>query len=416
MKITSFELENVKRVKAVSLAPAESGLTVIGGNNGQGKTSVLDALCWALGGEKYRPSNERREGSTIPPKLHVVMDSGIVVERKGDSGALTVTDPTGRRAGQTLLNEFIEPLALDLPKFLAASDKEKASTLLKVVGVEDQVKALEEKEAQIYQKRRAVGQIADQKRKYAEELPYTEGCPEQIVSAGELIERQQAILLQNAENQKKRALVEQYKTERERLINQIHELTDKLETIKSALAIAETDAQTLQDQSTEALENDIRRVDEINRVIRENQRKTEAIDEADGYAAQYDGLTVELEETRKAKFDLLKDAKLPLQGLGVMDGSLTYNGQKWDCMSGAEQLIVSVSIVRALNPKCGFVLMDKLEQLDKDTLERFDKWLTGEGLQVIATRVSTGSECQIIIVDGMGETPKAAPQWKEGTF
>jgi hypothetical protein len=73
-------------------------------------------------------------------------------------------------------------------------------------------------------------------------------------------------------------------------------------------------------------------------------------------------------------------------------------------MSGAEQLIVSASIVRRLNPECGFVLLDKLEQLDLDTLNRFGEWLEKEGLQAIATRVSTGDECSIIIEDGIVQT------------
>ena len=45
--------------------------------------------------------------------------------------------------------------------------------------------------------------------------------------------------------------------------------------------------------------------------------------------------------------------------------------------------------------------MDKLEQMDVDTMHSFGVWLKGEGLQVIATRVSTGDECQIIIEDGL---------------
>lgn len=51
MKINKLEIENVKRIKAVRLEPAQNGLTVIGGNNNQGKTSVLDSIAWALGGE-----------------------------------------------------------------------------------------------------------------------------------------------------------------------------------------------------------------------------------------------------------------------------------------------------------------------------------------------------------------------------
>jgi hypothetical protein len=34
-------------------------------------------------------------------------------------------------------------------------------------------------------------------------------------------------------------------------------------------------------------------------------------------------------------------------------------------------------------------------------LEEFGKWLESKNLQAIATRVSTGDECSIIIEDGM---------------
>ena len=65
MKINKLEIENVKRVKAVKIEPSENGLTIIGGRNNQGKTSVLDSIAWALGGDRYRPSQAVREGSVI---------------------------------------------------------------------------------------------------------------------------------------------------------------------------------------------------------------------------------------------------------------------------------------------------------------------------------------------------------------
>ena len=82
IKINKLEIENVKRIKAVKIEPTASGLTNVGGNNNQGKTSVLDSIAWALGGEKYRPSQPQRDGSTIPPTLHIVLNNGLVVERK----------------------------------------------------------------------------------------------------------------------------------------------------------------------------------------------------------------------------------------------------------------------------------------------------------------------------------------------
>ena len=84
VKINKLEIENVKRIKAVKLEPTANGLTVIGGRNNQGKTSVLDSIAWALGGENFRPSDATREGSIIPPNLKIVLNNGLIVERKGN--------------------------------------------------------------------------------------------------------------------------------------------------------------------------------------------------------------------------------------------------------------------------------------------------------------------------------------------
>ena len=200
MKINQLEIENVKRIRAVKVTPHETGLTIIGGNNNQGKTSVLDAIAWALGGDRYRPSQAPREGSVIPPNLHIVMNNGLVVERKGKNSDLKVTDPSGRKGGQQLLNEFVSQLALDLPKFMEASAKEKADTLLQILGVGDQLKELEHRETDQYNRRRAIGQIADQKEKFAKEQAYFPDAPREPISATELIKRQQDILAKNGEN------------------------------------------------------------------------------------------------------------------------------------------------------------------------------------------------------------------------
>ena len=72
---------------AVRLEPTANGLTVIGGRNGQGKTSVLDAIAWALGGNKFRPTEPQRDGSVIPPHLKITLDNVIIVERSGSMGS-----------------------------------------------------------------------------------------------------------------------------------------------------------------------------------------------------------------------------------------------------------------------------------------------------------------------------------------
>lgn len=431
MKINRLEIENVKRIKAVKIEPNKNGLTIIGGKNGQGKTSVLDAIAWALGGDRFRPSQPQREGSVIPPSLHIVMDNGLIVERKGKNSDLKVIDPAGNKAGQQLLNEFIEQLALDLPRFLSASGKEKANTLLQIIGVGDKLYELEQKEAEVYSRRHAIGQIADQKEKFAKEQVYYPDAPKEPVSASELIKQQQAILAQNGENERKRANYHTLQLEYSAIESRIDELELKLQELmrersrlSADLATAEKSVQELRDESTAELEGNIADIEKINREVRANLDKDKAEDDAKEYRAQYGELTAALDSVRKEKTDLLINADLPLPGLTVENGELLYKGFAWDNMSSSDQLKVATAIVRKINPKCGFVLLDKLEKMDLDTLREFGVWLEEEGLQVIATRVSTGDECEIIIEDGYAEgsmQPDAEPKaenktWKEGMF
>ena len=439
--ITALEAENVKRIKAVEITPAPTGLTLVGGNNNQGKTSVLDALAWALGGDKFRPAAAARDGAITPPHLKVTLSNGIVVERQGKNSTLTVTDPTGRRAGQQLLNEFVEVLALDLPRFMDASDRDKADTLLKIIGVGEQLTAMDQRIKALYDKRTAVGQIAQQKKAYAEEMLSYPEAPAEPVSALELIQQQQEILLRNAENQRQRDRLAEVTHAKHRYADELQRLDERIEALQAqrrelkasydAAVVAEESATKtvaqLRDESTAALEESIRNVEDTNRKVRANLDKARAEDEAAEMSAQYSKLTDQITEARRKRTALLDSADLPLPGLGVEDGCLTYHGKHWRDMSGSDQLRVATAIVRRLNPNCGFVLLDKLEQMDLATLVEFGHWLETEGLQAIATRVSTGSECQIIIEDGrvkedtaacntVLQAPADTPAWKKGAF
>lgn len=431
MKINKLEIENVKRIKAVKMEPTANGLTIIGGRNNQGKTSVLDSIAWALGGETFRPSAAVREGSVIPPNLRVVMSNGLVVERKGKNSTLKVTDPSGQKAGQQLLDSFVEKLALNLPKFMESSGKEKAQTLLKIIGVGDQLEKLDTQEKELYDRRRTIGQIADQKEKYAKEQPYYPEAPKELVSPSELIRQQQEILARNGENQRKRkkkseleAKKTMLKDKAESLKQELERCSEQMEEIEQDLMTASKDAADLRDESTAELEASLQSIEETNRKVRANLDKDKAEDDARTYREQYNSLTAEITRVRDSKTELLNTAELPLPELSVKDGELIYKGQQWDNMSGSDRLKVATAIVRKLNPECGFVLLDKLEQMDLDNLKEFGAWLEAEGLQAIATRVSTGEECSILIENGYvvgADQPaeEAAPQpksWQKGVF
>ncbi len=428
VKIHSVQSENVKRVKAVSFEVTEKGLTVIGGRNAAGKTSVLDSIAWALGGEKFRPSDPNNHDGEDNAQIRVELSNGLIAERKGKNGSLTVTDPSGGKGGQTILNDVIEMLALDLPRFMQASSKQKAKTLLDLLGVQDELQKLEEREKELYSEREAHGRHAKQAAAYAEELPFYDDAPEKPVSVQELLKKQQAVLQRNAENQAKRDKAVEFATivkaeqskqegyqskiaEKEKRIQELQEeikdLQGDIAESKKVQTKAEGDlkqakktAAELEDESTEAIEQQLTEIEETNKKVSANQEKAKAEDRAAKLQEQYTDYTGQIATVRKQITGLLEDAKLPLPGLTVSDGELLYQGDAWDCMSGADQLKVATAIVRALNPECGFVLVDKLEQMDFDTLKAFGKWAETEGLQIIGTRVSTGDECTLVIENG----------------
>ena len=287
---------------------------------------------------------------------------------------------------------------------------------------------LEKEEKELYQDRLYIGRTADQKEKFAKEQPYYPDAPKDLVSPSALIRQQQDILAQNGENQRKREQAGKIREETKRAYDEVKRLSEQLEAAKQHhlqlvkdLETAEKSAADLVDQSTKELEDSISNIEEINRMVRANLDKEKAEDDAKEYRRQYDQLSEKITSVREKKANLLSSAELPLPDLSVKEGELVYKGQKWDNMSGSERLMVSTAIVRKLNPECGFVLLDKLEQMDLQTLQEFGSWLEGEGLQAIATRVSTGDECSIIIEDGyvVGQAQAEQPQqksWKAGVF
>lgn len=292
---------------------------------------------------------------------------------------------------------------------------------MQIIGIGEKLYQLDAEEQRIYNRRYEVGRIADQKKKYAAELEMYPDVPKELVSAADLIRQQQEILARNGENQRKQQMCRQYEEELAKAQIAFEEAKNRLEEAEAAVSVARKSAADLQDESTAELEANISDIDCLNIKIRANMDREKAEIEAEEYSQQYDELTKSIEDIREQRLKLLENADLPLPELSVENGELIYRGNKWDNMSGSEQLKVATAIVRKLNPNCGFVLMDKLEQMDQDTLNEFGKWLEQEQLQVIATRVSSGKECSVIIEDGYvkednGLSDEGTKTWKEGEF
>lgn len=424
-KILNLEVERTKRVKAVYLNLTQNGAFIMGGKNKQGKTSFLDALPMLLGGKAFMPDEVDNTDSEGYSYVKCVASNGWIIERKGKNHTLKITDPSGESlGGQALLDSVISKLALDLPKFMASTDKQKAKYLLSTIGVELELEDLETKEANIYDKRKAESIILKSKESALKALPQYKDVPSEPVSLVDLMEDYQEITKQNEDNQQKRNFT---KTLEDKHTAYIH----KIEDTKERIAIKEKELEALEimleqedvkegetrrkwqdykEKVSKIVDGDLTEVSEKMKGISATNTKVNANiaynNAENGMKAskkKHSSLDKKIKLIRDSITALLDGADLPLEGLTVKKGILLYKGMPWGNMSGIEQLQVAVAIIKRLKPECGFVLMDKMEQFDPEELQKFVTWVEYEGLQLIATRVSSGKECSIIIEDGMAD-------------
>lgn len=494
MKVKHFTMQNVKGVNLFDYEFPLSGATVLGGKNNQGKTSVLNGMQYTVGGETYRPSNYHKDDTTEESLLRMVFSNGIVAQRIGDSADLKVYDENGKVARQKLLDQFITKFALDLPKFLNGSDKDRADILLKALHLEDEVNRLDDEIASEYEDRTIIGRIRDQKKKAGKEMPFHEGVPETEISPSDILARMQEVNVRNAKIEAAKQELDKHNSDLVRLIEtgekieaaiskvdgetkslcdkvdedckakvasieeQIRKLQESIqaanafavshkeqivksaETNKDALsrqkmendkaveelsdkiAAAETQDFTLEDTTT--FQRELDAVEDTNIKVRENIARAKVLKEADEQALKYDEKTAVIEDLRKQKDALLQGAGLPYPGLSVENKVVTLNGKAWDCMSESMKIRVGCAIVMRINPSCKFMFVDKLEQLDSDSLAELDQFAKDHDIQIIGTRVTTDpDDCTIIIKNGyiegmenhMAEIPKIVRRGNKAT-
>jgi len=471
MKVKRFTMENVKAVNLFDYEFPENGVISLGGGNNQGKTSILNGMQYAVGGETFRPTNFKKDDSHGEPLLRMEFTNGIVAQRIGESADLKVYDETGKLSRQKLLDQYISKFALDLPRFLNGTDKERAEILLKALHIEDKVNALDEAIESEYTDRTIIGRIRDQKKKAGKEMPFHEDVGETELSPSDILSRMQEVNVRNAKIQaakqeldnnnadlvrlveagekidtalakvdsetealcekvdedlanKLKAINEQIKRLQESIVstNEFAE-SHKAQIIKSAeankaalasqksendkavdaitekITAAETQDFTLED--TSSFQRELDALEDTNIKIRENIARSKVLQEADEQSRKYDEKTAVIEDLRKQKDALLQGAGLPFPGLSVENKVVTLNGKAWDCMSESMKIRVGCAIVMRINPSCKFMYVDKLEQLDKESMAALNQFAIDHDLQIIGTRVTDNPEdCTVIIKNG----------------
>lgn len=447
MKVLNVAVHNVMAVKDVEFDLAGHHLFLIGGKNGQGKTSALTALLMALCGKRdldSYPEIALRDGQDEGwVKVDLSGDDdlhdqkGFTVElllKRKRSGQVVeefrVLDSAGDEAAEprTLLKSLYDMKAFDPLSFERLDRKQKKALVQKVLGLDFTASDQEFKKK--FDERTVLNrQIKAMDAKY-DKMPKHSGVPAQEVSVTDLMAEEERRNVVNEGHRKQRAHLDDLgrralaaedhcskadATVRE-LEQKLEEARAKLQTARNTVMEAREAKQRhaeavarLVDEDTSTIRKQIAESGAINQKVRANLDKEATKRELDGLDKQKQQLESDLEKIKEDQQAQLLAAEWPVEGMSMDEEGLLYNGLPFEQASKALRTRVSVKIGMALNPKLRLLVCQAGGDCDTDTLAELDQILTDNRFQLLLELVTRGSEdesrCAVIMRDGCSYQP-----------
>lgn len=344
------------------------------------------------------------------------MDDLIVTRTITETGGgmLKVTNKEGLQytSPQAILDELCGRLTFDPLEFLRMPPKDQLNTLKVLCGLD--LSDLEEKRKELYELRTGTNRQIKMLEGSIASLPEYKGLPAAPVSIRELMDELKAAQHKNQENQKARQQVAILKQDRARKAGEkirleaeilkmqeaLNQTTRDLERMDWEAQKAETAAELLTDVDTEAIQARIEGAGETNQRIQANQRRAQTAGQLKGFQDESVKLTEQITSVDEEKQARLQAARMPIAGLSLDEGGITYNGIPFEQSSSAEQLRVSVAMGIAMNPTLRVMLIRDGSLLDTDNLRMIAEMAKEGGHQIWIERVGEGEECQVIIEEG----------------
>ncbi|HUX17098.1 MAG TPA: AAA family ATPase, partial [Phycisphaerae bacterium] len=346
MKIIRLEAENVKRIRAVRIVP-EGAAVVIGGNNGEGKTSVLDSIAYALGGKGAICEQPIRTGSRKARVICELDEEGLVVTRtfaRGKPDKLVVADKAGvpRRGPQAILDALVGKLTFDPLGFVSMKPRDQLDTLKALVGLD--FSELNLKRERLYDERTAVNRTAKSLRAQLAAIPLDLDAPDKEVSVAELMKELEKVEGANAKIAKLVGDAEAVEAEMKALHDKATEAREQVEIwqaevkrIKNALAAKAEHLSELQGQREAApaldpapIRERIAAAEGINAKVRRRKQQVTLAQEVAADDDRSERLSGQIEAVDADKAKQLAAAEFPVEGLGFDDDRVLLNHLPFD--------------------------------------------------------------------------------------
>lgn len=415
MNITSLEISNVKRIKALTIHP-DGSTVVIGGKNGQGKTSVLDSIVYALAGASKHCAQPVRQGED-KGRIVCTLENGLIVTRTftaAGNTALTVTNGDGAKypSPQGILDALVGRLSFDPLEFSRMDPKRQLETLKAMVGLD--FASEDQKRKTLYEERTQANRDAKNIRARVEAMPHFPDAPAEEMSAADLLAELKRRQEANAAVRQGRKDMDDLKArmakgetaiaDLDRKIAELQAQREKAVALMGQLAASLGAATAVIAEAIEEDETEVTaRIDgimAINKKVAANVQRAEIEEEAVVLEARSAILTAEIDQIDKDKAEALAATTFPVPGLSFDEHGVVFNGVPFSQASDAEKIRVSVSMGLAMNPQLKVILIRDGSLLDDDSLALIAAMAAEADAQVWIERVGRGDECSVVIEDG----------------
>ncbi|MHC5541368.1 AAA family ATPase, partial [Singulisphaera rosea] len=370
--VHKLEVESFKGVRAVTIEfPDTGGVVEVCGANHQGKSSVIDAICAAVGGLRESPTKPIREGSL---RARSTVDLGdLLVVRTWDSGGskLTVTAKEGSKISrpQEVLDRLFDRRSIDPAAFARLKQADQAETLRDLAGLD--FGEIDREISGLKADRTNLTRLIKQQEAKLAGTPQVEPTEPVDIDALNAMYREASV--HNSRQLTIHDRADDKSREVTSLLLTIANLEANLAEAKQRLEAAQAAKARLESSMVDIIDT-TKINEEINtawatndraRAYRERQSLEDALRESQD---ESDRLKDKIKDAEDRRYRILDEAKFPVEGLSVDGDVVTYRGVPFDQVSASESIRVSLAIAAALNPELGLIVIKDGSLLDETTL------------------------------------------------
>jgi len=455
-KIFSVTVDSIRGCELAQVVAGDKPVTVIGGNNAQGKSSFLDAIAMTLGGKKLFPKNpiyDERDEATATVRLDgesTMLPWPCTITRtlqRDDDGQITTRvrieadDGSVAPSPQTILNDVLGAgLQFDPLAFVREKPAKQVDIVKDLVGLD--FSELDAEHDKLYAERTHVNRVVKQIDGKIKQTEIHVDVPSEKVDVAKLVDKlkdadahnnqidqdaaslnackqqleqldktlateQQAFdeRLEAAEQRYKEDLAEAEARRNETIYGNKERFKTAEKNIEQTQVRLKAEIAALEEIDDEPIDTlpiqeQIANAGDINKKLDENAARLDLLAEKRQQNDQSKKITKRLKEIETEKAKLADAAEWPIQGMGFGADGLVLNGHPFQDLSSKEQLNCAVAIAFKLNPVFPFAMIRDGSLLDENALIELEAIAANHDGQVFLERVGEGQECHVVFEAG----------------